>query len=195
MFNSNAKFDKAKQRQNKNRVPHILCQGIWWIRKKEKKYEGGLVSASNGFLFKNFFNFMGAYLRLWVKLFQTKELEKGEIRLKDNNHRSGQTVFIPMNAKTFRRNWVTEEFCREPTVPLGHICWVIVVCLQGVGWERKKIYNLYLLGIVMKRRSHLAKIDGTQSNKHLYNNNSNKIKNEDHVFIKKGVQQCIKTQI
>ena len=136
-----------------------------------------------------FWMFLISWVRIWdyeVKLFQTKELEKGEIRLKDNNHRSGQKVFIPMNVKTFRRNRVTEEFCREPTIPLGHICWVIVVCLQGAGWERKiNNYNLYLLGIDMKRRSHLARIDGTQSNKHLYNNNSNKIKNEDHVFIKK----------
>ena len=43
-----------------------------------------------------------------------------------------------------------------------------------------------------KRRSHLARNDGTFSNKYLYNNN---MKNEDNEFIKKKVQQCMKTQI
>ena len=47
------------------------------------------------------------------------------------------------------------------------------------GKRQKSGYKTY------KRRSHLARNDSTHSNKHLYNNN-NKIKNEDHEFIKKS---------
>ena len=102
----------------------------------------------------------------------------------------GNTGVEQIRNKSQHRKWRRKFFrgsCRDSNPrPFNHESGALTTELSpphsfqtNKGKRQKSGYTTY------KRRSHLTRSDGTQSNKYLYNNNSNIIKNEDHEFIKK----------
>ena len=101
-----------------------------------KKCQGGLVRAWNGFLL-NVFNFMG-HLRWWGKLFHANEPEKETLVLKISILALGKSCLFPWTWRRSKGIMRSFKYCGVlpwTTFALKHICWVILVCLEGVVWE------------------------------------------------------------